>query len=99
MIIPGSKKPYRVRRLVSAGVLLFVFFLPLHVHFFTSTAKVNNDCSCVYGTRAQAGPVASSLQWTPTFQATFIVFYEPQAFGSISVHSYAIRAPPSFTSL
>jgi hypothetical protein len=89
----------RLRHVVSAALLLFVFFLPLHVHFFTSTPKVNNECSCVDGTRSQAGPVAGSVHWTPAFHATFSLFYQPQELGSISVRSYAIRAPPAFTSL
>jgi hypothetical protein len=84
---------------VSVGVLLFIFFLPLHVHFFTSAAKVNNECSCVNGTRSQAGPVAASVHWTPSFHATFIFVYQPQDIGAISVRSYAIRAPPSSISL
>ena len=99
MIVPQSTKPHSARRLVSAAVLLFVFFLPLHVHFLTSTAKVNNDCACAYSTRTQASPVAISAHWTPTFEATFIVVYEPQASSSLLVHAYTIRAPPPVTSL
>jgi len=88
-----------VRRLIGAGLLLAVFFLPLHFHFVTPTLQLTKECSCVYGTRTQTAPVAAAVHWAPTFQATFIVVNDSQAFGSISVRSYAIRAPPSIASL
>ena len=39
----------------AAVVLFFVFFLPLHLHFFNSTARVGNECSCYHGARIQTG--------------------------------------------
>jgi len=98
-MFPSLTEISAARRLIGAGLLLAVFFLPLHFHFLIPTAHFSKDCSCVYGTRIHAGPVATSLQWTPPFHATLIVVYEPLGFGSISVRSYAIRAPPAFTSL
>jgi hypothetical protein len=98
-MFPSLTEICAARRLVGAGLLLAVFFLPLHFHFVTPTAHFSKDCSCTHGTRMQAGSVVTSLQWNPPSQATFIVVYEPQGFGSISVRSYAIRAPPPFTSL
>jgi hypothetical protein len=96
--LPISER-FDIRRLIGAGLLLAVFFLPLHFHFVTPTVQLTKECSCVYGMRTQAGPVAAATHWTPTFHVTFIVVYESQTFASILVHSRAIRAPPSFTSL
>jgi hypothetical protein len=90
---------FGIRRFIGAGLLLAVFFLPLHFHFVTATLQLTKECSCVYGTRTQTGPIAAAVHWIPTFPSTFVIVHEPQAFGSIAVRSYAIRAPPSIGSL
>lgn len=86
-------------RLASALLLLAVFALPLHLHFFTATAQLTQECSCYHGVKTQTGLAPAPADWTPTFQASAIVFYEPQAFGSQSFDFYAIRAPPYSISL
>jgi hypothetical protein len=98
-VFSSLTETFNARRLIGAGLLLTVFFLPLHFHFVSLTAHFSKDCSCNYSTRTQLGPVAAAAQWTPTFHVTFILVYEPQAFASNLVHSRDIRAPPSFTSL
>jgi hypothetical protein len=84
---------------VSAGALLFFFFLPLHVHPIASPHQVSNGCSCVYGKKTHTGPIAAPIHSAPIFFATAFVIFEPQAFGWISVHFKATRAPPSISSL
>ena len=95
-----AKKRGMISCHVTAAVLLLaVFALPLHLHFFTPTAQIAEECSCYYGVRTQAGLAPAPADWTPTFQASFIVLHEPQLLGSHSFGSYAIRAPPHGTSL
>ena len=96
---PFEQKSHKGRRLIGVGALLFFFFLPLHIHFFASALQFNQECSCVYGTRTQAGLVAAPIHWIPTFVAALIIAYEPQALGWISVHFKPTRAPPSIDSL
>jgi hypothetical protein len=95
----SKEKGSSTYRLIGALALFFVFFLPLHLHFFTSTAQVNKECGCYYGGRTQAGLAPVPANWTPTFQVSSVLVYEPQVFAWSSFDSYAIRAPPSIASL
>jgi hypothetical protein len=86
-------------RLAAAVLLLAVFALPFHLHFFTPAAQLAQECSCYHGVRTQAGLAPAPADWTPTFQASFVVLHEPQLLGSHTFGSYAIRAPPLDISL
>jgi hypothetical protein len=94
-----KKKGPTSRRLVGVAVLFFVFFLPLHLHFFNSTARVSNECSCYYGARIQAGLAPSLADYSPSLQILIVTLNEAQVFGWFSINSPSVRAPPSFTSL
>ena len=87
------------RRLIGVVVLFFVFFLPLHLHFFNSTLRVGNECSCYYGARIQAGLTPALVERSPALQIFSVTTHEAQVFGWLSIKSPAVRAPPSFTSL
>jgi hypothetical protein len=95
---PSSKRVVR-KRLAAAVLLLAVFALPFHLHFFTPTAQLTQECSCYHGVRTQAGLGPVPADWTPTFQTSFIVLHEPQLLISHSFGSYSIRAPPHSSSL
>jgi hypothetical protein len=100
MSLPSrTQKGSRPCHWIASLLLLTVFFLPLHLHFFTSTAQVNKECGCYYGGRTQADLARAPANFTPTFQVSSVVVYEPQVFAWSSFDSYAIRAPPSITSL
>jgi hypothetical protein len=86
-------------RLAAAVLLFAVFALPFHLHFFTPTVQLAQECSCYHGVRTQAGLAPVPADYTPTFQASFVVLHEPQLLGSHSFGSYAIRAPPHGISL
>lgn len=96
---PSAKKSAAPNRLTAAVLLLAVFFLPFHFHLFNPAAQLSQECSCYQGARSQAGLAPAPADWTPTFQASFIVLYEPQIFGRLAFDSHAIRAPPYSTSL
>ena len=87
------------RRLIGVVVLFFVFFLPLHLHFFNSTLRVGNECSCYYGARIQAGLTPALVERSPALQIFSVTTHEAQVLGWLSIKSPAVRAPPSFTSL
>ncbi|HJU61203.1 MAG TPA: hypothetical protein VJ864_04095 [Candidatus Binatia bacterium] len=92
---PRMKNPDALRRFVSAGMLLFVFFLPLHFHPVVTTAQVTKECSCVHGNRTDAGLAAVPVLWIPVLPA------QPLADGSLAgltnlrFQNHGIRAPPS----
>src|SRR5581483_9511493 len=49
---------------VGALALIFVFFLPLHVHFSLG-AQLNKECSCFQGVRTQLAPSAAAEAIVP----------------------------------
>jgi hypothetical protein len=83
------------RRLIGLGVLAFVFFLPLHQHFFTPASQFSKECSCYAGGRTQVGLALTPAGCLPSFQAFFIAVYLPQVFSGLSAEFESIRAPPS----
>jgi hypothetical protein len=80
-------------------VLFFVFFLPLHFHFLTPTAQLNQECSCYHGVRTQAGLAPATAQLALTFTAVLVAVYTSQIYDRIILDSYAIRAPPLLIAL
>jgi hypothetical protein len=89
------KYPHALWRFASAGILLFVFFLPLHFHPVAATAQVTKECSCIHGTRTEAGLAAAPVGWTPVLTAQLVAseFFDCLSYGRFQKHG--IRAPPS----
>jgi hypothetical protein len=85
-------------RLIGAGLLLFVFFLPLHSHF-SAPAQLAKECSCVHGSRTQMGPASVQISAAPQVLAEFIATAEPRLYAWRPVTWEAIRAPPYNDSL
>lgn len=92
---PSKMRGVGSHRLAAFVLLLAVFFLPLHFHFAIATPQISKECSCVYGSRTQIGLTPASSDWTPTFQPSLVVAYEPQVPGCFSIRSQSARAPPS----
>ncbi|HWP58873.1 MAG TPA: hypothetical protein VNL14_13355 [Candidatus Acidoferrales bacterium] len=86
------------RRLIGAGVLLFVFFLPLHFHFST-TAQLAHECACVQGTRVHMGLAPAQIFPAPPLPAVFVVVEKPARAASRAVSQQPIRSPPFISSL
>ena len=88
------KKTNNIQRIISAAVLLFVFFLPLHFHF-SSTVKLSKECSCLQGTRTQMALAPESATSTPIFEATLLpgppITPRRQNWANLQ----NVRAPPS----
>lgn len=89
----------RCHRLTATALLLFVFFLPLHIHLSSSTPQFANECSCLHGVKTQAGPALAPATWTPVLQIWSIVSYRPQPASRLPVRSHSTRAPPAVHSL
>jgi hypothetical protein len=85
-------------RLVGLGLLLFVFFLPLHFHFSVAS-QISKECSCAHGTRKQLALSEVGPTNSPQFRAIPLVV--PST--SVWIESYSkpqnVRAPPSTVSL
>lgn len=89
------KRVFCARRVAGALLLVAVFFLPLHFHFFTAVPQVSKECSCYQGGRTQAAPAPVAAEWTPVFQPSHLDIFQSQPSVWFSISSGSIRAPPS----
>lgn len=85
-------------RWLSLGVLLFVFFLPLHVHF-SVTPQIAKECACVQGTRNQGAPVERPVLLAPVLAAMPITVVTPVLPVHHQIRLEQVRGPPSALSV
>jgi hypothetical protein len=85
-------------RLIGAALLLFVFFLPFHVHF-TAQVQVTKECSCLHGTRTGLAPAVNVATSTPVFQTEVAVVGETLGRAAERFNLCDARGPPSSLSL
>ena len=93
------KYQHQLRRIISAAVMLLVFFLPLHFHPAAATAQVAKECSCVHGTRTEAGLAPAPANWIPVLAWQPVVGSFLDWSGYVLFYSHGIRAPPFTASL
>jgi hypothetical protein len=93
------KNPHDLRRLIGAGMLLFVFFLPLHFHSVAVKAQVTKECSCVHGTRTEAGLAVAPAVWIPVLPAQAVANESLAWLTNLRFQNHGIRAPPLTASL
>ena len=86
--------PRSLRRFVSAGILLFVFLLPFHFHSVAAKAQITKECSCVHGTRTEAGLAATPFNWTPVLAAETVAKEFLDCLSYVRFQIHGIRAPP-----
>jgi hypothetical protein len=89
------KNPHDVRRFIGAGMLFFVFFLPLHFHPVAASAQVAKECSCVHGTRTEAGLASAPAAWTPVLPLQPVASESLDWLSNVRFQNHGIRAPPS----
>ena len=84
----------RSRHVVSALLLLTLFFLPLHVHSAAHDSQLNQECSCYCGGRPQLGlaPVLTNL--IPIYEVVLLVPAGALASRRGVIRSESARAPP-----
>jgi hypothetical protein len=98
VFIPGVKKPHNIRRLVSAAILFFVFFLPFHFHFST-TAQVSKECGCVQGNRTQLALTTDIPTCAPTLQTTLFIAENISSWADEWSKLQKVRGPPATLSV
>jgi hypothetical protein len=98
VFIRRVKEQNRGRRFLSAAVLLFVFFLPFHLHF-SAAAQISKECSCVQGTRTHLAPAADIPSRAPIFHAALIIFQDVVFCPDEWTNSQNVRGPPSLLAI
>jgi hypothetical protein len=98
MFLPGMSKTNNMRRVLSAVVVLFVFFLPFHFHF-SGTPQLNKECGCLQGTRTQLAQATDTAKFDPTFQIEHlsVQIVAPMAHDWKALEN--VRAPPDSLSV
>lgn len=89
----AAKKSSRWLSAVSAGLLFFVFFLPLHVHP-AGGAPLAKDCACVNGQRAKLAAPAVAAVVVPPLQSFVPVVVQSDVWASECLTACSVRAPP-----
>ena len=87
------------RRFVGTAILLFVFFLPLHHHFYTPAAQAREDCVCQHGNLTILDLAPIQVHLIPHFSVSALTqaaLCTPERY---SVRCKTIRAPPRISSL
>ena len=87
------------RRWVGVFLFLTIFFLPLHFHVAVTTPQLAKECSCIHGSRTEAGLAAPPAGCVPVVAYQLIEFCSETEFVFHAVSSKASRAPPSLVSL
>jgi len=87
-----------LHRVACAVTLLFLFFLPLHVHFSLSP-QLSNQCSCVQGARTQFVVADKAPTVVPVPQFTVLVEPQDCEWTSTASNCQYVRGPPSPVSL
>ena len=94
MSVFGTQTARPLGRFACAVTLLFLFFLPLHVHFSLSP-QLSNQCSCLQGARTQfvvADDDAAIVVPVPQFE--ILPQAQVCAWGSVASHCQYVRGPP-----
>jgi hypothetical protein len=93
MAVFGTRTTSAFGRLVCTATLLFLFFLPLHVHLSLSP-QLSSQCSCLQGARTQFVVAEHAPTVVPAPQ--FGVLLEPQVcvWKSTTSPCQHVRGPP-----
>ena len=87
------------RRFVGTAILLSVFFLPLHHHFYTSAAQAKEDCVCQHGNLTLLDLAPIQVQLIPQFSVSALILPALCTPERHSARFKTIRAPPRISSL
>ena len=87
------------RRLIGAAALVFVLFLPFHLHLYSARPELSQECACCCGARTTTAPAPALADWTPDFRPSAVEIYEPQTVSFLTTTSQVIRGPPPSASV
>ena len=93
-----TSKLDKLRRIISVAALLFVFFLPLHVHF-SAAPQISKECSCIQGSRVELALTADTWTCAPSYTATLLIAQNDFYPVDKSIDLSHVRAPPATVSL
>jgi hypothetical protein len=100
LVTPAVKARAIVTRHWTAAVLLIaVLALPLHIHAFSPTPQLAQECSCYQGARTCAVAVPEPADFVPSFQVTVVHDEQPALISRVAFDFHSIRAPPLLASL
>jgi hypothetical protein len=83
----------RIWRLISLGLLLFVFFLPLHFHF-SPASQLSKECSCAQGTRKQLAVTETAPIGFSQLRAIFFAIPSTSVWIRNYFRRQNVRGPP-----
>lgn len=87
-------KAHKVSRFLSVAILLFLFFLPLHIHF-PAGAQVSEECACCYyGGRVQMDLAPAVAILGASAEVSFLIVRMTEALVQVAIESELARAPP-----
>lgn len=98
MFTIGWKNQRCIWRLVGLGLLLFIFFLPLHFHL-SPTTLIAKECSCLQGTRTQLALAAEVTLGVPLALVASLSIENESVWTRESSDLQKARGPPALTSL
>jgi hypothetical protein len=84
-----------LKRLAAVVSLIAVFFLPLHFHPLTVTAKVARECACLQGTRTTLSLADSLPGIVPVLEFQPVALAVGQKYERLFLSITSIRAPPA----
>lgn len=87
------------RHWTAAFLLLALLALPLHIHAFSPTPQLAQECSCYQGARTCAVEVPQPADFVPSLQATVVDDEQPGLISRVAFDFHSIRAPPLPVSL
>ena len=78
------------------GVILFLFFfsLPLHFHSSTDSQQISQECSCQCGGLSQLGSGPAPVALAFAYQAFFVPVSKAEIPAAIIFESESARGPP-----
>ena len=100
--MPQGREPLinlQGRRFVGLFLFVAVFFLPLHFHVAVAAPHVTKECSCLHGSRTEAGIAPLPALALPVVDHWPHEFISHSEFVFHVISSKASRAPPSLISL
>jgi hypothetical protein len=98
MFASEMKTDLQLRRVIVSATLLFVFFLPLHFHFYSSS-QVAKECVCLHGTRTQVAVGSNVAVHAPQLWILSIPEHAVSIWTEEKLEQIYVRGPPSQASL
>ena len=84
----------KIRGLIGVVLFLFFFALPLHFHSATDSQQINQECSCQCGGLSQLGVGPAPVILALAYQVFFVPVSKAEIPAAIIFESESARGPP-----